>query len=422
MIPRFRRTARQDAGAYGTEDVRPVRLPLRDVLALGVLRLRTRPARAVLSALGISIGVATMVMVVGIPASGKQALDEDMARLGTNLLKVQKSADAGGMRSEELPEQAAAMAARIGPVEATAAVGKLPGVSVRRSDKVPAGDTSGVSVVTASGDFRTALGAEAHTGALSGGAAGAFPTVVLGATAAQRLGITDLQPQDGTAGPQVRLGEHWFTVTGILKSMPLLPEMDSTAVVSLPAAKERLGFDGHPSVVYVRARESALDDVRAVLAATVNPEKPSGVSVSRPSDALRAKKMTETAFSSLFLGLAGVALLVGGVGVANTMVVSVLERRTEIGLRRALGAARCQIRAQFLTESVVLCLLGGIAGVVLGVAGTAAWAASQAWPAVLPLPAVFGGLGAALVVGTLAGLWPAVRAARLTPTEALATS
>ncbi|MGW5115262.1 ABC transporter permease [Streptomyces noursei] len=403
-------------------DIRPARLPLRDVLSLGVLRLRTRPTRAVLSALGISIGVATMVVVVGIPASSKQALADEMASLGTNLLKVQKTGDIGGQRSADLPEQAAAMAARIGPVEATAAVAKLPAVSVRRSDKVAVGETSGVSVVTARGDFRTALGARAHAGALPGGAGEEFPTVVLGAQAAQRLGITDLTPRDGSAGPQVRVGDHWFTVTGILTTMPLLPEMDSAAIVSWPAAKHLLGFDGHPSIVYVRAKESALDDVRAVLGATVNPQNPSDVAVSRPSDALRAKQMTETTFSSLFLGLAGVALLVGGVGVANTMVISVLERRTEIGLRRALGAGRGQIRIQFLTESVVLCLLGGVAGVLLGVAGTAGYAATQDWPTVLPLPAVLGGLGAALAVGTLAGLYPAVRASRLTPTEALASS
>lgn len=425
MISRFRRTARQEAdgpGPAGAADDRPVHLSPRDVLALGVLRLRIRPLRAALSALGISIGVATMVVVVGIPASGKQALAQDLAKLGTNVLKVQKTAETGGRAGSELPEQAAEMAARVGPVEAAAAVGKLPGASVRRSDKVAVGDTSGVSVVTARGDFRTALGAEAYAGSLPGGAADAFPTVVLGASAAQRLGITDLSARDGTAGPQLRIGDHWFTVTGILKSMPLLPEMDSAAIVGWPAAKEKLGFNGHPAIVYVRARESALDDVRAVLAAAVNPQTPSDVTVSRPSDALQAKKMTETAFSSLFLGLAAVALLVGGVGVANTMVVSVLERRTEIGLRRALGANRGQIRVQFLTESVVLCLLGGLAGVILGVAGTAGYAASQAWPAVLPLPAVLGGLGSALAVGTLAGLYPAVRASRLTPTEALATS
>ncbi|WP_372412111.1 ABC transporter permease [Streptomyces luteireticuli] len=425
MFPAPWKAARRGGEEPGTAPpglLRPARLPVRDILALGVLRLRTRPARALLSALGISIGVATMVVVVGIPASGRQALADDMAQLGTNLLKVQKSTDAGSVRSQELPERAAAMAARIGPVRATTAVGRLPGLTVGRSDRVPAGETSGVSVATARGDFRATLGTRAHAGALPGSDTDQFPTVVLGATAAQRLGITDLAPRDGTAGPQLRIGEHWFTVTGILRTQPLLPELDSTALVGWTAAKEKLGFSGHPSTVYVRARESALDDVRAVLAATVNPERPSDVTVSRPSDALRAKRMTETAFSSLFLGLAAVALLVGGVGVANTMVISVLERRTEIGLRRALGACRGQIRVQFLTESVVLCLLGGLAGITLGIAGTTGYAASQGWPTVLPLPAVLGGLGSALGVGALAGLYPAVRASRLTPTEALATA
>jgi putative ABC transport system permease protein len=160
--------------------------------------------------------------------------------------------------------------------------------------------------------------------------------------------------------------------------------------------------------------------VRGVLAATANPEHPNELEVSRPSDALAAKRATDATLDALLLGLGGVALLVGGVGAANTMVISVLERRAEIGLRRALGATRGHIRVQFLAESLLLSALGGAGGVLLGIAVTSVYAVTQQWPAVVPPWATAGGVGVTLVIGGLAGLYPAIRAARLAPTEALA--
>ncbi|MYV46087.1 ABC transporter permease [Streptomyces sp. SID2888] len=405
--------------------LRPARLSAGDVLALGVLRLRSSPTRAVLSALGICIGVATMIVVVGIPASSRQALADEMAKLGTNILKVQSSSQQNAL---PLPEQADSMVARIGPVTDTVEIGSLRETTVRRTAEVDPGATSGVSVIAVRGDFEGTLGASASVGRLPA-RQGNLPSVVLGSTAAHNLGITNLAPQDPVGGasqqgigPQLLIGGEWFTVTGILRPLPLLPELDSAALVSWEPAKQLLGFPGNPDIVYLRADEDALDDVRAVVPATVSPQRPSDVTVSRPSDALAAKRMTDVAFSSLFLGLAGVALIVGGVGVANTMIISVLERRTEIGLRRALGAGRGHIRIQFLTESMVLCLFGGATGVVVGAGGVAAWSGAQGWPTVLPVLAVLGGLGAAVFVGAVAGLYPASRAAALTPTQALASS
>ncbi|MGW7413711.1 ABC transporter permease [Streptomyces sp. NPDC054863] len=393
---------------------RPVRLSPGDLIRLGLLGIRTRKMRAALSALGISIGIATMIVVVGIPASSQQALMAELSALGTNTLRAEPMPDQNP--PVKLPEQAVGMTDRIGPVESSSAVANTHAL-VRRSDRVDENDTSGLTVLAARLNLLTTLKGRVRSGRFLDAATSKFPTAVLGHQAATRLGIPAVPPG---AAPQVRVNDTWFTVIGVLDAMPLSPDVERSVLVGWDAAKARLGFDGHPTVLYAQVREEALEDVRAVLAPTLNPEVPGLIQVSRPSDALLAKRATESTFSALFLGLAGVALLVGGIGVANTMVISVLERRKEIGLRRALGANRGQIRGQFLTESVALSALGGLAGTVLGVAATLGYALYQGWPPVVPAFGVAGGIGGAVLVGVVAGVYPSVRAARLPPTEALA--
>jgi putative ABC transport system permease protein len=388
----------------------PRRLGPGDVGRLGAHGVRTRPLRAILSALGIGIGIAAMVAVVSIPASSQQALREQLAALGTNLLTAQPGQTIMG-ESAALPGTAVPMVARIGPVTDVAATGAVD-TTVRRTDRIAEAETSGISVLAARRDLLRLLRGSLHEGRFLDQVTENFPTVVLGSVAATRLGVQ-------RSGTQVWLGNRWFTVVGILDAMPLAPEIERSALIGWPTAAT-LGFDGHPTTVYVRATDAQVESVRSVLGATINPEAPMEVRVSRPSDALTAKRLTETSYNALFLGLGGVALLVGGVGVANTMVISVLERRREIGLRRALGASRRQVRGQFLAESVLLSLLGGVVGVLVGVGVTAGYALTRDWPAVFPPVALLGGVGVAAVVGALAGAYPAMRAARLSPTEALA--
>ncbi|MFF3949559.1 ABC transporter permease [Streptomyces sp. NPDC001902] len=392
---------------------RPIRLSPLDVLRLGLLGLRTRRTRAALSALGIAIGIATLVVVTGIPASSQRALMEELSALGTNMLRAQPQPDTE--QKARLPEAADAMAARIGPVTSATAVANTH-ATVRRSDLSDPNDSIGITVLAARTNLLSTVGGTVRAGHFLGRATERFPTAVLGTRAASRLGIDRVLPG---REPLVTIGEHRFTVIGILDPMPLTPDLESSVLVGWDAARDVLAFDGHPTVVYVKARESRIEAVRAVLPDSVNPELPGLVQVSRPSDALAAKRATEHAFSALFLGLAGVALLVGGIGVANTMFVSVLERRREIGLRRALGANRRQIRGQFLTESVMLSVLGGLSGTLLGAAGTAAYAISQSWPPVLPPLALATGMAGAIAVGAAAGVYPALRASRLPPTQAL---
>jgi len=389
----------------------PARLRPRDVLRVGGSGLRARPMRVFLSALGIAIGIAAMTAVVGISSSSRAELDNQLAALGTNLLTVSPGSSMMTAETAALPRESVSMISRIGPVTEVAAVGEVSDVDVYRTDQMPSEQTGGRTVRAAYLDLPDTVGATVASGTWFNAATARYPAVVLGATAARQLGVP--------VGGQVYLGGRWFTVIGVLNLVALAPELDLAALVGWDAASSYLDFDGHPTTIYTRSRDTAVESVRSVLAATANPEDPSGVLVSRPSDALAARQATNTAFTGLLLGLGAVALVVGGVGVANTMVIAVLERRGEIGLRRSLGATRGQVRLQFLVESLLLSLLGGAAGVLIGVVVTAVFARIRWWPVVVPAWAMAGGLAATAVMGTVAGLYPAIRAARLPPTEAL---
>ncbi|MFD7643881.1 ABC transporter permease [Kitasatospora sp. NPDC059795] len=390
----------------------PARLRPRDVLSVGLSGLRGRKLRAFLSALGIAIGVAAMVTIVGISTSSQARLADQIAKLGTNLLTVGPGQNFMGDKAA-LPPDADAMVERIGPVLSATATGNT-SATVRRNDRIPTTITGGIAVLAARDDLLGTIGGKLRSGRFLDPATDRYPAVVLGSKAAKRLAAE-------APGGQVWLGERWFTVIGILDPVPLAEELDTAALVGWEAAMAYLGFDGHPTTVYTRTTESAVEDVRDVLAPTVDPGAPNEVKVSRPSDALAAQLAAKDTFNALLLGLGAVALLVGGVGVANTMVIAVLERRQEIGLRRALGAHRGQIRMQFLTEAVTLAGLGGIAGAALGGLSTYGYAAAKDWPLDIPTSALAAAVGASAVVGAIAGLYPAGRAARLTPTEALAT-
>ncbi|MER5930919.1 ABC transporter permease [Streptomyces sp. NPDC002054] len=394
-------------------ELRPGRLAATDVLRVGAVGLRARRARVVLSALGIAIGIATMVAVVGLSTSSRADLMARLDRLGTNLLTAEAGKDATG-QEVKLPKSAVAMVERIGPVRHATATAQVD-ARIRRSDVVPEERTAGVTVQAARPDLLAALGAEVDRGIWLDLGRERLPVTVLGSVAAERLGITE-------PGEKIMMNDAYVVVVGILKPVELVPNLDRVALVGFPAAEQYLGFDGHPTTVFERSSDASVEDVRAVLARTVNPGNPGAVKVSRPSDALAAKAATDKGLTALMLGLGAVALLVGGVGVANTMVISVLERRQEIGLRRAIGATRGAIRLQFLTESLLLSALGGVAGAVLGAAATVAFARAQGWTAVVPVWSLTGGLGATLVIGVVAGLYPAIRASRLHPTVALNTS
>ena len=391
--------------------LKPARLRLSDLTRLGGYGLRSRPLRAVLSALGIAIGIAAMVAVVGISASSHADLDRQLRTLGTNLLTVKPGKTFGG-EDAQLPDTSLAMIKQIRPVLSATAIGRVSDAHVYRNDRIPVVETAGMSVAAAKLDLLSTVSAELDHGTWLNAATERYPTVVLGAWAAKQLGNP----------PTVSIGGRSWVVAGVLKDAPLAQELDLSALIGWPAATTYLGLDGHPTVVYTRSVESQVEAVWGVLAATANPQSPNEVSVSRPSDALTVQRAANATFTALLVGLGAVALLVGGIGVANTMVISVLERRSEIGLRRSLGATKGQIRTQFVSESLLLSMLGGAVGALLGYLVTGTYAAIQKWLTVVPWWALAGGVVATVAIGAIAGLYPAIRAARLAPTEALASS
>ena len=409
---RDRRTRRSGA-AVPAAILSRRRLPLSDLTRLSTVGLRTRKLRAGLSALGIAIGVAAIVAVLGLSASSQAGLLNEINQLGTNLLTVSNGQNVTG-GTAELPTTAPAMIGRISGVQQVQTTGTVSGTNAYRNPFIPPVNTNALTVQAASLDLLPVVATSVAQGHYLNAATAQEPVAVLGAAAAQRLGIDHVYP-----GERIWVGGQWLYVVGILRPAVLVSAIDSSVLVGYPAAQKYLGFDGHPSTIYVRAQNDRVTAVDNLLGATANPENPSGVNVSQPSDVLVAQAEAKSALNGLFLGLGAVALLVGAVGVANIMIISVLERRSEIGLRRALGATKGHIRTQFLSEAVLLGLLGGVVGVALGVASTSVYAHTKGWATVVPPEAWLGGFAASLIIGAIAGLMPALRAARMSPTQAL---
>jgi putative ABC transport system permease protein len=389
------------------------RLQLSDLTRLSTVGVRTRRLRAGLSALGIAIGVAAIVAVLGLSASSQAGLLAEINQLGTNLLTVSNGQSLTG-GTAELPTSAPGMISRISGVQQVQSTGTVTGANAYRTPYVPSVDTNGLTVQAASLNLLPVLATTVAEGHYLNAGSAQEPIAVLGAAAAQLLGIDRIYP-----GERIWVGGQWFYLVGLLKPALLAYAIDTSVLIGYPAAKKYLGFDGHPSTIYLRAQSDRVLAVDNLLAGTAHPENPSEVNVSQPSDALVAQADAKSALNGLFLGLGAVALLVGAIGVANIMIISVLERRSEIGLRRALGATRGHIRTQFLAEAILLGLLGGTLGVALGAAATAIYANTKHWATIIPTEAWAGGIAASLIIGALAGLIPALRAARLSPTQAL---
>ncbi len=389
------------------------RLPARELLGVALQGVRTRRLRAALSALGIAIGIAAMVAVVGVSASAQANLLAEIDALGTNLLTVTPGQNFLG-NNEVLPATSVPMIHHMDNVDSDVAVYQLANESVYRTPYVPQAQTGGIGVDAAGDNLPQVMGTSMASGHFLDAVSNRYPEVVLGAEAASILGINRVGGH-----LMVYVGNRWFNVVGIMRPAVLDSTLDSTVFISLGVAERLFAQQPNPSEIYVRANVNDVKHVSNLLAPTADPQNASGVQVSRPSDALEARAAAKGQFTTLLLGLGAVALLVGAIGIANIMVISVLERRGEIGLRRALGATRRHISVQFLTESALLAALGGLAGLLIGAGATEVYSVAQNEPFVVPLYALIAAPVAGFAIGAVAGLYPAIKAARLSPTEAL---
>ncbi|MFT4029412.1 MAG: ABC transporter permease [Protaetiibacter sp.] len=389
------------------------RLSLPDLARTAWLGVAGRPQRTILAALGIALGIASLVALTGAAASNRAQLLAELDAMGADLAVVTPGTGPD-QQPVPLPDTAPEAIARQDGVARVGVFETAPdALAVYRTDLVPETETNGLTVAVARPDVLDAIEATLAVGRWFDAATRALPVAVLGSTAAERLGID-------RAGDRILVGGEWYGVLGILGSAGLAADIDTAVILGDQWVREHYTGDaiGEVSAIYVRAEPGRIDRVRELLAAAASPGSPY-VAVTGLSDLAGARSTADDSLTTLGLALGGIALLVGGVGIANTMVVAVMERRGEIGLRRSLGARPGQIAAQFVTEAAILSALGGLAGLALGVGAAWVIAVLSAQPLALPAGVLAAGAILSVAVGALAGLQPAVRAARLSPTTAL---
>jgi len=374
--------------------------------------VKARRGRAALTSIGIGIGIAAIVAVTGISASGRADLLATLESLGTNLIKASPQAGFFGTQ-ENLPDGVLGMVERIGPVQEVTSTTQTD-LLVRRTDFISEFEGGGISALVTRPELLDVVGGKLVEGRFIKDGLSDIPVTVLGSVTATRLGIRDL-----SIPTKILIENEWFGVVGILDELKIHPDLDRSVFIGYGVAKTLFNVDEEPTTIYVRSNPTYIEDVVEVLAPSMNPENPDQVSVSRPSDALEAQEAAEVAFTNLLLGLGSVALLVGGVAIANVMVMSVLERRMEIGVRRSIGATRKEIRYQFLLESVLLSGVGGLVGVLLGAGITLGYTEYSNIVFSIPILQVLGAIVLALLIGALSGVYPAIKASKIQPAEAV---
>ena len=388
------------------------RLKIKDLFFVALYGVRARRGRAALTSIGIGIGIAAIVAVTGISASGRADLLATLESLGTNLIKASPQAGFFGTQ-EKLPDGVVGMVERIGPVEEVTSTTQTD-LIVRRSDFISEFEGGGISTIVTSPELLQVVGGNLIEGRFIQDGLSNIPVTVLGSVTASRLGINTLETPI-----KILIGNEWFGVVGIIDELKIHPDLDRSVFIGYGVAKTLFDIDKEPTTIYVRANPTYIEDVVEVIAPSMNPENPDQVQVSRPSDALEAQEAADAAFTNLLLGLGSVALLVGGVAIANVMVMSVLERRMEIGVRRSIGATRKEIRYQFLLESIVLSGIGGLVGVVLGTGVTLGYTNYTDIVFSIPVSQVLGAILLALLIGAISGVYPAIKASKIQPAEAV---
>jgi macrolide transport system ATP-binding/permease protein len=391
----------------------------RDLAAEAVAALLARPARVGLTVLGTVIGLGALVATLGLSKTAANQIVGRFDALAATDVVMSPSTRAGGAGATVLPWDAES---RLRRLHGVAAAGTLSDVNVRGAlvRSVPINDPLAAGAVqlpmkAASPGLFAAVHARLATGRLfdAGHSRRADHVLVLGPNAAHRLGIARVDEQ-----PAVFIGDRLYAVIGLLAGVRRQASLMGAAIMPEGTARREFSLPA-PALAQIETRIGAVDLIARQAPVALNPADPSLLKVAAPPDPRLLRGAVKNDLNALFLLLGGVSLLVGAIGIANVTLVSVLERVGEIGLRRALGAARRHIAAQFLLESTAMGLAGGVIGASLGTLVIVGVSAAKTWTPVLdpwvPLGAPL--LGA--VIGLLSGTYPSLRAASLEPVEAL---
>ena len=388
----------------------------REILGVAISGLTARKIRTLLIMLGPVLGAAGIVAAVGLNESAKGDVRQTLERLGTNLIVASADGTFSGGEAPTLPEDAVDRALNVSTVDRVAGVTEIGSLTVLPSQggrdffrTIP------VPALSSDQNLLEVLDAKMLYGRFINGADedNYFRSAVIGQDLAG-----DYQYLPGEVRT-IDVNGEIYGVVGVLENVDLVPKLDTAVIIPKSAAEEDFDIEQKPTTLYVRSTEGTVDSTANALPVAINLGGNEGVTVAVPSDLLEAQGAVDTTLRNILFLMGGLALLVGGVGIANVMSISVIQRSGEIGIRRALGHTKVTIAMQFVLEALFVGVLGGLAGVLAGVGVIYLVSAVLGWIATLNIPLFLVAGGMALIVSVVAGLYPAWKAARLEPLETL---